>query len=180
MGKRIAALAVSAGLLVAALPAAASASTGGNTGGSTGAGTGGWTPVTYQPADYAAGNVCSFELKMDLPTQGVEKRIAATYPDGSPLQTDFRGPLIARYTNVATGAHVDEDLSGDGTLYNFPDGSSLWNVPDNLGVTVHAGEAYHAQGEYVLSGGSVVAITATHQHVILYENKVTDVCAALS
>jgi hypothetical protein len=136
--------------------------------------------VTYQPRDQAAGTVCSFELKMDFLTQAVEQRISATYPDGSPLRTDFRGPLIARFTNAATGAFVDEDLSGVGTLYNFPDGSSLWNVPDNIGVTVHPGDPYHAQGEYVLSGGSVIAISATHQVAILYQTKSTDVCAALS
>lgn len=169
MRKRIAGLAVSAGLLVAAYPAAASADS-----------SGGWTPVSYQSRDQAAGTVCSFELKTDFLSQAVEQRISATYPDGSPLRTDFRGPLIARFTNAATGAHVDEDLSGVGTLFNFPDGSSLWNVPDNIGVTVHPGDPYHAQGEYVFSGGAVIAVSATKQVVVLYQTKSTDVCAALS
>lgn len=173
MRKRIlglAASAVSTGLLVAVLPSA-TASADSN---------GGWTPVTYQPRDYAAGTVCSYELKEEFPTQAVEQHITATYPDGSPLRTDFRGPLIARFTNVATGATVDEDLSGVGTLYNFRDGSSLWSVPDNLGVTIRSGDPYHAQGEYVLSGGSVVWISPTHQIAILHQTKSTDVCAALS
>ena len=174
MRKRILGVAFSAALLAAASPAIASAGTAST------AGTGGWTPVTYAPRDYAAGNVCSFELKEDLPTQAVEQRIVATYPDGSPLRTDFRGPLIARFTNVATGAQIDEDLSGVGTLYNFPDKSSLWIVPDNIGLTVHAGDPYHAQGEYVLSGGSVLSISPTGQPAVLHQTKVTDVCAALS
>lgn len=177
MRKRILGAAVAAGLSVAAFPTAASASASAGTPADS---TGGWTPVPYTARDYAAGDVCSFELKMDFPTQGVEQRIVATYPDGSPRQTDFRGPLIARYTNAATGAHVDEDLSGKGTLYNFPDKSRLWVIPDNVGLTVHAGDPYHAQGEYVLSQGSVVAISPTGQIAILYQNKVTDVCAALS
>ena len=171
MRKQIIGLAVSTCVLVTAFPAAASAAS---------ANSAAWTPVTYQSRDQAAGTVCSFELKTDFPTQGVEQRISATYPDDSPLRTDFRGPLIARFTNAATGASIDEDLSGVGSLFDFPDGSSLWNVPDNIGVTIHPGDPYHAQGEYVLSGGSVIAVTATHQDAILYQTKVTDVCAALS
>lgn len=174
MRERILGVAVSAGLLVAAFPAAASAGT------PTPTATGGWTPVTYGSLDQPAGTDCSFELKIDFPTQGVEQRISVTYPDGSPLRTDFRGPLIARYTNAATGASVDEDLSGVGTLYNFPDGSSLWNISDNFGVSIKPGDPYHAQGEYVFSGGEVIAISPTHQVAILHQTKVTDVCAALS
>jgi hypothetical protein len=178
MRKRILGLAVSAGLLVAAMPATASAGTAGAA--TTADGTGGWTPVTYGPLDFAAGDVCSFELKESFPTQAVEERIASTYPDGSPLVTDFRGPLIAHDVNVATGKSVDEDLSGDGTLYSLPDKSSLWVIPDNLGVTIHAGNPYHSKGEYVLAGPSVVSVSPTHQADILYQTKVIDVCAALS
>ncbi|ACU74878.1 hypothetical protein Caci_6021 [Catenulispora acidiphila DSM 44928] len=184
MRKQIIGLAVSAGVLVTAFPAAASASTPAlalaTTSSTPADSTGGWTPVTYQPRDQAVGTVCSFELKTDFLTQGVEQRISATYPDGSPLRTDFRGPLVARFTNAATGASVDEDLSGAGTLVNLPDGSSLWNVPDNIGVTIHPGDPYHAQGEYVFSGGAVISISATKQVRVLYQTKVTDVCAALS
>lgn len=169
MRKRIIGVVVSAGLMAAAFPAVASADS-----------SGGWTPVTYTPRDYAAGNVCAFELTEDFPTQAVEEQVVATYPDGTPLRTDFRGPLIAHFTNVATGAQVDEDLSGLGTLYNLPDKSSLWNVPDNFGVTIRAGDPYHAQGEYVLAGQSVVSVSPTHQIAILYQTKVVDVCAALS
>ena len=183
MRKRILGVAISAGFLAAAFPAAASAGTAHSpaaTGSSTSSSTGGWTPVTYTARDYAAGDVCSFELKEEFPTQVVEQRVSVTYPDGSPLRTDFRGLLIARFTNVATGAQVDEDLSGAGTLYNLPDKSSLWTVPDNIGLTVHAGDPYHAQGEYVLSGGSVILISPAHQPRVLHQTEVTDVCAALS
>ncbi|MBS2539684.1 hypothetical protein KGQ20_43775 [Catenulispora sp. NF23] len=190
MRKRILGAVVSAGLSVAAFPAVASAV--GPAVGPVGpvasavslvapSGTaGGWTTVTYTSRDYAAGTVCTYELKEDFPTQGVQERIVSAYPDGSPRQTDFRGPLIARYTNVATGAQIDEDLSGKGTLFDFPDKSSLWVIPDNFGLTVRAGDPYHAQGEYVLSQGSVVSVSPTGQIAIRYQNKVTDVCAALS
>lgn len=175
MRKRILGVAVSAGLLMTACPAVASADTAG-----TSTSTGAWTPVTYSARDYAAGSVCSFELTEDFPTQGVEEQVVATYPDGTPLQTNFRGPLIAHFTNVATGAQVDEDLSGLGTLYNLPDKSSLWDVPDNFGLTIRAGDPYHAQGEYVLAGQSVISVSPTHQIAVLYQTKVIDVCAALS
>ncbi|NUR30335.1 MAG: hypothetical protein HOV83_31535 [Catenulispora sp.] len=174
MRHRLLGSAAVAGLLVvtvAGMPSAASADVGGS---------GGWTPVTYSPRDYAAGDVCSFELTVTFPTQGVEQRVAIAKPDGTPLRTDFRGPLIARFSNAATGAWMDGDLSGDGTLYNLPDGWSLWRVPDNIGVTIHAGNPYHAQGEFILSGGSVIAVSPTRQDAILHQTRVTDVCAALS
>lgn len=167
--------AVAAGLLVAALPAAASTASASADGASSG-----WQPVTYAPRVYPAGDVCSFELEEDFPAQGVEERVAITNPDGTPLRTDFRGPLTARFTNTATGKQVDGDLSGVGTLLNLPNGWSLWTVPDNVGVTIHAGNPYHAQGEFILSGGEVVAVSPTHQDAVLHETKVTDVCAELS
>jgi hypothetical protein len=175
MHKRILGLAVSAGVLVTAVPAAASASAS-----SPADSSGGWTSVTYPSTDAPAGTVCQFELRTDYPTQAVQERIAATYPDGTPLQTDFRGPLIAHYTNEATGRTVDEDLSGAGTLYSLPDKSSLWLVPDNLGVTIHPGDPFHTAGEYVLAGPSVVSVSPTHQINVLYQTRTIDVCAVLS
>ncbi|WP_329561102.1 hypothetical protein [Kitasatospora sp. NBC_01266] len=172
MRTRMLGLALSAGLLVVAFPAAASADT-------TGSGDG-WTPITYGPLDHPAGLVCPFELKEEFPTQAVEMRVAARYPDGSPLATDFRGPLIAHFTNLSTGRTVDEDLSGTGTLYNLPDKSDLWVVPDNVGLTVPAGDPYHAQGEFVLSGGEALSISPTHQPDVLYQTKSVDVCDVLS
>ena len=51
-------------------------------------------------------------------------------------------------------------------------------------VAIHTrrpvGDPYHAQGEYVLSGGSLIAVSATHQVAILHQTKSTDVCAILS
>ncbi|WP_344668760.1 hypothetical protein [Catenulispora yoronensis] len=179
-----------AGLLATGLPAASAATptltptaSGSTAAGSTPTASGptpAWTPVTYSPRDYPAGDVCTFELKVDFPTQAVEDRVSITNPDGTPFQTDFRGPLTARFTNAATGAQYLGDLSGAATLWNLPTGWSLWNVPDNIGVTIHAGNPYHAQGEFILSGGSVIAVSPTHQDAILHQTTVTDVCAELS
>lgn len=168
MWQRILGSAVGAGLVVAGVPGVASAESGG------------WTAVAYAPREYAAGDVCSFGLREEFPTQGVEERVAVAGADGTPLQIDFRGPLIARFTNLASGKQVDGDLSGTGTMWSLPGGWSLWKVPDNLGVTIHAGNPYHVRGEFILSGGSVVAVSPTHQDAILHQTTVTDVCAELS
>ena len=173
MRYRLSGSAVAAGILLAGLPAAASAS-------AVPSATGGWTPITFAPFAYAAGDVCSFALTEEFPTQAVEERVVLTHPDGTPFRTDFRGPLIAHFTNTATGKSVDGDLSGTGTLWSLSNGWKVWDVPDNLGVTIHAGNPYHAKGEFILSGGSIVAVSPAHQDAILHQTKVTDVCAELS
>jgi hypothetical protein len=140
---------------------------------------GGWTPITETNREYPAGTVCSFGLRDDVVAQGEEYRVARTYPDGTPLETDYRGPLLVRYTNESTGASVERDLSGTAQLYSTPDHGSLWVSQDHFGLTVHPGDPYHAAGLFVLTGPSVFAVPPDHDIVVLAQTQVENICDTL-
>ena len=172
MAKRLAAYAVVAGFVSAAAPAAAHADSVSGSGG-------GWQPIHESNRAFSAGSVCSFELSDAVVSQAEEYRVARTYPDGSPLETDFRGPLVVQYTNEATGASVERDLSGTAQLYSLPDHSSLWVSQQHFGLTVHAGDPYHAAGEYVLTGPAVFTVSSTGQPAVIAQSSVEDICDTL-
>lgn len=172
MATRLATYAVAAGLLLSAIPTAAHADSVAGSGG-------GWQPIHESNRVYPAGTVCSFELSYVVVSQAEEYRVARTYPDSSPLKTDFRGPLVLQYTNDATGASVVRDLSGTAQLYSLPDHSSLWVSQQHFGLTVHVGDPYHAAGEYVLTGPAVFTVSSTGQPAVIAQSQVEDVCDTL-
>lgn len=172
MAARLATFAAVAGLLLAAVPTAAHADSA--------PGSDGWQPIHESNRVFPAGTVCSFELSDVVVSQAEEYRVASTYPDGSPLETDFRGPLVVQYTNDATGASVVRDLSGTAQLYKLPDHSSLWVSQEHFGLTVHPGDPYHAAGEFVLTGPSVFTVSAAGQPAVIAESQVENVCDTLS
>ncbi len=160
-----------AGLLLAAAAPAAHADSA--------ADSGGWQPIHESNRQYPAGTVCSFALDLVVVSQAEEYRVIRTYPDGSPLETAYRGPLVVQYTNEATGASVVRDLSGTAQLYSLPDQSHLWVSQQHFGLTVHAGDPYHAAGEFVLTGPSVFTVSPTGQPAIIAEHQVEDICDTL-
>jgi hypothetical protein len=140
---------------------------------------GGWMPITETDREYPAGTVCSFGLRDDVVSQAEEYRVARTYPDGTPLETDYRGPLVVRYTNESTGASVERDLSGTAQLYTTQDHSSLWVSQDHFGLTVQTGDPYHAAGLFVLTGPSVFIVPADHDVTVLTQTQVENICDTL-
>ncbi|MBR7839315.1 hypothetical protein KDL01_39005 [Actinospica durhamensis] len=166
-------------LLTAALPGAAQAdSTSGSSGGS--GGSGGWQ--TYTNANYLipAGTACTFGVQNDVVQQDEQYRVVSTYPDGTPLETDWRGPLVVSYTNVNTGKSIIEDLSGTAQFYASPDGSGTWVSQDHFGLTIAPGNPYHAAGLYVLTGPAVFTVSAAGTVDILAQDQSADICRALS
>lgn len=171
MRKRFTTLATAAALSLAAAPSVAHAAGASDPGG--------WQPITETDREYPAGTVCSFPLSDDVVRQAEEYRVASTYPDGAALETDFRGPLVVRYTNEATGASVQRDLSGTAQLYSLPDHSSLWVSQAHFGLTVHPGDPYHAAGLFVLTGPAVFTVNALHQPDVISLTSVEDICDTL-
>lgn len=175
MRTRIVTSAAAVGLALTAFPTAAHAA-------ATTAGTpnpGSWVSITETNRDYLAGTVCSFELTDDVVSQDEEQRVAQTYPDGTPLETDYRGPLVVRYTNVSTGASIVRDLSGTAQLYSTPDKGSLWVSQDHFGLTVHPGDPNHAAGLYVLTGPSIFVVPTNGYTTVLAQTHVENICDTL-
>ncbi|MGH3380965.1 MAG: hypothetical protein ACRDP6_40150 [Actinoallomurus sp.] len=173
MGARLALTAAAGLLLAAALPTAAQAASTAKADAG-----GGWQTIQESNREFAAGTVCSFALSNVVLQQDEQFRIARTYPDGSTLETDYRGPLVVQYTNEATGASAVRDLSGTAQNYVLPDKTSVWVSQQHFGLTVHPGDPYHAAGLYVLTGPSVFAITATGPD-ILAQSQVENICDTL-
>lgn len=76
-----------------------------------------WQPFRAAPFDLPAGSRCSFELRGDILRD--KERIRTTKTG----QQEVRGPLVVRYTNVATGESVVRNLTGDALIDSRADGS---------------------------------------------------------
>ncbi|MBV6697685.1 hypothetical protein KV557_11170 [Kitasatospora aureofaciens] len=143
---------------------------------------GGWQPYRSAPEDFPAGALCPFHLYIGILVEGEETKVAARYPDGSPAKVLWRGPLELRYTNLDTGRSVDRDQSGKATLYHLPDGSKLWLIPrtSHISAQVHAGNPYHAPGDFLFSGGVTLLVHPDGQPQVLEQHQVENLCETLA
>ncbi|MEU0220461.1 hypothetical protein ABZ281_37760 [Streptomyces sp. NPDC006265] len=72
----------------------------------------GWEPAPSAPWDVGAGVRCDFSVHGEPVVDEVEQRVLNTHPDGSVRRVAYRGDLVVRVTNTATGASHDADVSG--------------------------------------------------------------------
>ncbi|MCT2584778.1 hypothetical protein [Actinophytocola gossypii] len=84
-----------------------------------------WLP--YETTDFVApaGRYCDFELSVTAVEDEEEYRVVSRYPDGAVRVYEYRGKLITRFTNVATGESVTRDLSGHAWTEMYPDGVTM-------------------------------------------------------
>jgi hypothetical protein len=111
-----------------------------------------WQPFHAAPFTEAAGDVCAFALRADIVTDHELFRTLASYPDGSPREQEFVGPLVIRYTNLSTGASVERNLTGTAYFFFDPDGTIHGHGLGHIGFTVHAGNVTPPPGEYIITG----------------------------
>lgn len=142
---------------------------------------GGWQRFHAQPFTDAPGDVCAFGMRGDIVYDDEWFRTTATYPDGTPKQQDWTGPLGVRFTNLSTGASVTRDLSGSAVIDFGPDGSQTWHAIGPFAVGFHAGNVGHPVGEYRFDGFTTLVITAGHdKSVPVHHGPTEDICATLS
>jgi hypothetical protein len=113
------------------------------TAGAAGAGAGSWSPwePTFQgPIDVPAGVVCTFAISAEPVSQHM--LIRYHYDDAGILDGyQVTGPLVARVTNVETGASIERNLASFGTVTLNPDGSYDAVVEGNFLVFFTSGES---------------------------------------
>lgn len=119
-----------------------------------------WQPYRTAPWTDAPGAVCPFGVAATIVTDQEQYRTLATYPNGDPRLQEFRGPLVIRYTNQATGDSVVRDLSGYGWFHYGSDGSIDAFIASHIGVTVHVGNSGFPAGEWVITGRSEVTVSS--------------------
>lgn len=139
-----------------------------------------WHPAPTAPFDIPAGVDCAFATHGDPIVDEVRELDLTTYPDGSPKEAIFAGPLILRMTNADTGKTYDADASGSAVVGFGTDSSQHWKWTGPVLVGFRAGKANHAQGLYLLDGQYELQITADHQLTLRGVGRETDVCAQLS
>ena len=83
---------------------------------------GSWEPTFQGPISVPAGAVCPFAVS----AEPVHEDLAVRYhydDTGAVDAYEFKGPLLARITNLDNGASVVRSLSGFGTVTPYADGS---------------------------------------------------------
>lgn len=87
-------------------------------------------------------------------------RVDARYPDGAIRVNEYRGKLVSRFTNLATGESVVRDLSGRGFEELYPDGLTLKSFTGlgPFGFGFRDGDGF-PKGYYRLSGLHSIALT---------------------
>lgn len=111
-----------------------------------------WQRYHEQSFTEPAGDVCPFALHGDIVQDHELFRTLQTYPDGSPEEQEFVGPLVIRFTNLSTGASVERNLTGTGYFFYEPDGSIRGHGLGHIAIGIHAVNTSPPPGEYVLTG----------------------------
>jgi hypothetical protein len=113
-----------------------------------------WEPTYQGPITAPAGVVCSFEVTAEPVRQ--KMRLRYHYADSGEIDGyQVTGPLIARITNTETGASLQQNLSGLGTVTLNADGSYDAVVDGNFLVFFLAGDS-PANELLLLSGRTVL------------------------
>ncbi|GAB3469016.1 hypothetical protein [Actinophytocola sediminis] len=112
-----------------------------------------WQP--YRSADFLspAGRSCDFDLNVQAIEDEEEYRVDARYPDGTEKLVEYRGKLITRFTNLATGESTVRDNSGHAWVELYPDGVTMKSFTGigPFGMGFRATDTY-PRGYYRLDG----------------------------
>jgi len=143
---------------------------------------GSWGPweSTYQgPISVPAGLVCSFPVQADPVRQDLAVRYR--YDEaGNPDGYQVKGVLIGRITNLDTGASVERNLSGFGTVVFNPDGSWEAVVTGPFLVFFRTGDS-PSNKLLLLSGHTVLRGDPTGVKTLVSQSgRSEDLCTTLS
>ncbi|HEY7595198.1 MAG TPA: hypothetical protein VH969_18760 [Actinophytocola sp.] len=121
-----------------------------------------WQPFRATNFTAPAGRYCDFDLQVTAVEDEEEVRVDARYPDGAIRLNEYRGKLVSRFTNLATGESVLRDLSGRGFEERYPDGRTLksFTVIGPFSFGFRDGDGF-PKGYYRLSGLHSISLTQT-------------------
>jgi hypothetical protein len=165
-------VAVSLTALALALCAAGAASADGGSWGP-------WEPTFQGPITAPAGVVCTFAISAEPVRQHM--LIRYHYDDAGTVDGyQVTGPLVARITNVETGASVELNLASFGTVTLNPDGSYDAVVEGNFLVFFTSGES-PSNELLLLVGRTVLHGSATGTKTLVSASgRTEDLCQTLA
>ncbi|HEY2792450.1 MAG TPA: hypothetical protein VGJ28_08850 [Micromonosporaceae bacterium] len=142
---------------------------------------GGWFRVPNPPFDVAAGVECAFPIHAVAIVDQVYGKTLQSYPDGSPEQQAFVGPLVVRVTNTDNNRSYDANASGSAIVHYGTDGSQTWDVVGPVLLNVKAGRSNLAQGIWIVNGIYQLVFPATGPNSVhLVRGTELNVCNKIS
>jgi hypothetical protein len=140
-----------------------------------------WFRVPNPPFDVAAGVECAFGVHAVSIVDQVYGKTLQSYPDGTPEQQIFVGPLVVRVTNTDNGRFYDANVSGSAIVHYGSDGSQTWDVVGPVLLNVRAGRSNLAQGIWVVNGVYQLVFPASGQNAVhLVRGTELNVCDKIS
>ena len=137
----------------------------------------GWFSVPEDPFDRAAGVECDFPIHAQATVSEVYGKTTKTYPDGTPSQQVFVGPLVYRVTNTDNGKSYDANASGSAVVDYGTDGSQKWYVIGPILLNSHDGHSNLPRGIWVIDGVYTITFDASgHNVVTLISGSEDNVC----
>jgi hypothetical protein len=140
-----------------------------------------WQP--YRATDFVApaGRYCDFDLGVTAVVDEEEYRVSARYPDGNVRVYEYRGTLVSRFTNLASGESVTRDLSGHAWTEMSPDGQTMTSFvgagPFSFGF--RATDPYE-RGYYRFDGLHVITLDADGtRHMTVDAGPAENMCTTL-
>ncbi|MFI2608261.1 hypothetical protein [Kitasatospora sp. NPDC018619] len=143
---------------------------------------GGWEPAPTPPADFPAGSRCDAPVHMAPVVDEVQRRVLEYAPDGTTVRrAAFRGALVLRLTNTATGARYDADAGGRAVVDYRPDGSQTWHAHGPVLLGVSPGGGNLPRDLYTVDGDYTIDISATgYRTVTIGRGSAEPLCAKIS
>ena len=164
-------VATTVGGLAAAIPASAAPAAAGGPPGN------GWFQVVETAFDRPAGVECAFPIHAEPTVNQVFGKTTRTYPDGTPAQQIFTGPLVFRVTNTDNGKYYDADASGSAVVDYATDTTQTWHVIGPILLNSRAGRTNLPLGLWVVNGIYRLVIDPTpHVTVTLVVGTEDNVC----
>lgn len=141
-----------------------------------------WQPYRAIEFEAPAGKYCDFALKVEPVEDEEEYRVVDRYPDGAVRLYEYRGKLVSRFTNVATGESVVRDISGHAWHEVYPDGETWksFSVVGPFSAGFRAEDSYE-QGYYRLDGVHSITYDADGtRHLTVAVGEAENFCETLA
>ncbi|MFB6837337.1 hypothetical protein [Streptomyces sp. NPDC056361] len=141
---------------------------------------GGWEPAPSPSWSYPAGARCDFAVQGSPVVDEVVRRTLAAYEDGTKV-FEYKGDLVVRVVNSATGASYDADAGGRAVVVVRPDRSQSWYVvgPVLAGFGEAGGNV--PRGLYTVDGAYSLDVSPTgYKTLTLAHGTIDSLCAKVS
>ncbi|MGW4158648.1 hypothetical protein [Streptomyces sp. NPDC004788] len=165
--------AVGAALLTTAAPAGATATATGTPTATTIATADGWEPAPSSAWSYPAGARCDFAVQGAPVVDEVVRRTIGVQEDGTKV-VEYKGDLVVRVLNPATGTTYDADASGRALVELHPDHSQTWYVVGPILAGFAEGGGNVPRGLYTVDGAYTLEVSPTGYKTLTFLHGSTD------